>query len=91
MQYVISYDISDNGRRSRLAASLLDFGARVEESVFVADLDEALAARMLERIQHHLDPTFDKVHVFRLCKDCAGHTVVFAAGREVAEPDYYII
>ncbi len=50
-----------------------------------------LAARMLERIQHHLDPTFDKVHVFRLCKDCAGHTVVFAAGREVAEPDYYII
>ena len=43
MQYVICYDIADDGRRGRVASTLLDFGTRVEESVFVAQLDEELA------------------------------------------------
>ena len=38
MQYVICYDISDDRRRSRIASLLLDFGTRVHESVFVAEL-----------------------------------------------------
>ena len=46
MQYVISYDLADDGRRNRLASALLDFGARVQESVFVANLDDELAKDM---------------------------------------------
>ncbi len=55
MQYIICYDIADDGRRNRLASALLDFGARVQESVFTATLDEELAQRMLERIAKTID------------------------------------
>ena len=51
MQYVICYDIADDRRRNRVATALLDFGQRVQESVFVAHLDEELAARMKERVE----------------------------------------
>ena len=45
MQYVVCYDIADDARRSRISQILLDFGTRVQESVFVAHLDDVLAAR----------------------------------------------
>src|SRR5437660_1753461 len=51
MQYVVCYDIADDGRRSRVSSLLLDFGTRVQESVFVAHLDEDLKERMRERLK----------------------------------------
>ena len=38
--YIISYDITDNKQRSRLANILLDYGDRMQKSVFEADLDD---------------------------------------------------
>jgi CRISPR-associated protein Cas2 len=61
VQYVICYDISDDRRRSRIASLLLDFGTRVQESVFVAHLDEALFERMHERLSTVVDDDWDKV------------------------------
>jgi CRISPR/Cas system-associated endoribonuclease Cas2 len=55
LQYVICYDIADDRRRNRIATALLDFGQRVQESVFVAHLDEELAARMKERVERLVD------------------------------------
>jgi hypothetical protein len=40
VQYVICYDLSDAVRRRRVASALPDFGRRVQESVFVAHLDD---------------------------------------------------
>jgi CRISPR-associated endonuclease Cas2 len=45
----VCYDISDDARRSRISSLPLDFGTRIQESVFVAHLDADLAARMQER------------------------------------------
>ena len=50
MQYVVCYDIADNRRRDRLASILLDYGPRAQESVFMANLDEELAANMEARV-----------------------------------------
>ncbi|MBY0508405.1 MAG: CRISPR-associated endonuclease Cas2 [Bryobacteraceae bacterium] len=36
MRFVICYDITDDRRRARVSAALLDYGARLQESVFVA-------------------------------------------------------
>ena len=40
MKFVIAYDISDDKRRERIARVLLQFGERVQKSVFVAILDK---------------------------------------------------
>jgi len=91
MQYVVCYDIADDGRRNRLACTLLDFGQRVQESVFMANLDEELARRMLERIGKDIDSHWDRVHVFPLCQSCNPHIVVMGTAEKISDQDFYII
>jgi CRISPR-associated protein Cas2 len=91
VQYIISYDIADDRRRSHLASALLDFGARVQESVFVANLDDELAGRMKERVAKLIDEQWDRVHIFELCQSCAGRTRVFGSGEIIKDHEFYVI
>ena len=43
--FAICYDITDDRRRARVSTALLDYGARLQESVFVATLDDELLTR----------------------------------------------
>lgn len=82
--------MTDDKRRNRLAQVLLDFGPRIQESVFLLDLDEELLARMRERVRKAVDATVDVVHVFAFCGACAGK--VWAVGPKAVpeDPAYYI-
>ena len=91
MRYVVCYDIADDARRTRVAAALLDFGARVQESVFVADLDEELAGRMRERLGKLIDAEQDRVHVFVLCAACVAKTEVLGTAELVKDREFYVI
>jgi CRISPR-associated protein Cas2 len=91
VQYIICYDIADDGRRNRLASALLDFGARVQESVFTATLDEELAQRMLERIAKTIDGYWDRIHVFSLCQSCGPRTLVMGTAQIPPDEDFYVI
>jgi len=91
MQYVVCYDIADDGRRSRISSVLLDFGVRVQESVFVAHLDDVLAARLRERMLRVVDREQDRLHMFELCAACEKKG--WAVGDEpvASDPDFYVI
>jgi CRISPR-associated protein Cas2 len=91
MQYVICYDITDDRRRSRIASLLLDFGTRVQESVFVAHLDEELFDRMHERLTKVIDVDWDKVHVFTQCAACEKREWTLGQGQVVVDPPWYIV
>jgi CRISPR-associated protein Cas2 len=91
MQYIVCYDIADDARRNRLAATLLDFGQRVQESVFMANLDDELAERMMERIGKSIDNHWDRVHIFSLCRSCSPRVIVMGTAETVADQDFYII
>ncbi len=91
IEYIICYDIADDGRRSRIASALLDFGARIEESVFLAHLDEALAAKMRMRMEKLIDREHDRMHIFALCAACAGKTIVLGTAELVEDREFYII
>ena len=91
MEYVICYDLTDDRRRQRLANTLLDYGERVQESVFVAHLDDELHRRMLERIERLIDEAVDRVHVFTLCGACEGKTRVLGTGRMPEDRPFVII
>jgi len=91
MQYVVCYDISDDRRRSRAAMALLDFGTRVQESVFVAHLDDELASRMKERLARIVDVDWDKVHVFEVCAACEKRLWVLGQGEVADDPQWYIV
>jgi len=91
MQYVVCYDIADDARRSRVANCLLDFGARAQESVFMANLDGVLASRMEERLARLVDVNSDRVHIFELCAGCSGRTKVLGTAEVVEDREFYII
>jgi CRISPR-associated protein Cas2 len=91
MQYVVCYDIADDARRSRVSNCLLDFGTRVQESVFVANLEDVHAERLEQRLRRLVHPDLDRLHIFELCAACGRRTKVFGAGEAVVDREFYII
>jgi CRISPR-associated protein Cas2 len=89
--YIVCYDIAEEGRRTRVAKVLLDFGRRLEESVFAMNLDEELVARMKERLERQIEEMEDTVHIFPLCNACAGKMEVLGRGEKPQERLFYVI
>jgi len=67
---VIAYDVSDDRRRNRLARLLLDYGDRVQGSVFEADLSSDEVERILSRAAELVESA-ESLKVYVLCADCA--------------------
>ncbi len=70
MFFVVTYDISDDGRRARVARCMEDFGRRVQWSVFDCLLNEADLARLKKRLAPIIDPEEDSVRFYRICGRC---------------------
>ena len=51
MRVVISYDISDNKRRSKIAKIMEGYGYRVQYSVFECELDRKKLAELMQRLR----------------------------------------
>ncbi len=68
--HIIAYDITEDSPRTKLAKFLLDFGDRVQHSVFEADLEPEDVERILARAETLIEPT-DSVRIYPLCADCA--------------------
>jgi len=91
MQYVICYDIADDRRRNHLAQALLDFGPRIQESVFVANLDDELKETMMARIRKIVDERDDRVHVFVQCSVCANKVIALGQVEIVPDREFYVL
>ena len=91
MKYVIAYDLADDRRRSRLVSLLLNYGSRIQESVFFADLEENLYVEMMERAGRVIEPEADVMHVFALCAACLERKAVVGKGRVPEYKEYYIV
>lgn len=70
LTHVITYDISDDNRRARVAAILQAYGDRVQRSVFVVTTEADRLTEARERIAEIINPDTDSVYVFRQCAAC---------------------
>lgn len=85
---VITYDISDDARRLRVANELENWGQRIQFSVFECDLTEAQAATLLAHLRA-LCGDEDALRIYRLCTACVGRCEV-VGGKELAlDKDFY--
>lgn len=76
MKHVVSYDVSDDAIRLRVAHALQKFGQRVQKSVFECQLqdgqlDECIA--ILKRVLE--DPENGNIRIYKLCENCEGASV----------------
>ena len=89
---VISYDITDDRRRNRIARVLKDYGSRVQYSVFEAVLTEEQLEELTKRVSELLDDDEDSIRYYLLCASCLKKVQV--QGREdkpFHEDDFIIV
>jgi CRISPR-associated protein Cas2 len=91
MRYMVCYDVTDDHRRNRIADTLKDYGSRIQFSVFLADLDDALTGRMINALKREINADQDKVHIFPLCRSCSAKALMLGLAETPKDEPFYII
>jgi CRISPR-associated protein Cas2 len=81
---VIAYDISDDRRRARTAATLQTWGNRIQRSVFLCTLEQLDLDELHTRIGDIIDPDEDSLYTFRQCAPCRENVLV--QGQAAVDP-----
>jgi CRISPR-associated protein Cas2 len=70
MLYLVAYDIRDPRRLRMVAKICLDYGIRVEYSVFECDLSEDFFQQFWGDLWRTIDPEEDAILAYRICGSC---------------------
>lgn len=68
-RYLICYDISDDHKRQKLSEMLLDYGGRLQMSVFEAELSEEDVKDIFDRAKNYVAEE-DSMRVYSICENC---------------------
>ena len=91
LTYVIAYDISDDHRRSQVAAVLQAYGDRVQRSVFVCTAGPDLIAEIRARVAGIIKPGTGSVYVFRQCAACWEAAGIHGQAMVTGDPLYWAV
>lgn len=69
MFVVVSYDIPDDKRRTKVMKTLRDFGHHVQYSVFECDLKMQVYVRMRKLLERHIIAEADSLRFYFLDED----------------------
>ena len=87
---MISYDISDDGCRTKVSGILEGYGQRVQYSVFECRIDEKTLKKLLDRIR-----TFpkgkDSIRVYRICEGCLKKVTIIGRGQIKEESKFLVV
>lgn len=67
---IVAYDISSDSVRARVSAMLQVWGERLQESVFLCDIESEDLMELEERVLHLIDVSSDALLVLPLCGIC---------------------
>ncbi len=91
MLHVVSYDIIDEKVRNRVSDCLLNFGTRIQDSVFECLMDEELRDRLVEEFGKIALDERDRIRVYQVCARCVDQVQIYGPGEVTADPDYYLV
>ena len=91
MLYIVSYDIKSEVRLKKVANICLDYGFRVQYSVFLMDLDEKYRNTFISEVKNVISLSEDKIIMIPICNGC--RKSIFTLGHDSALeiPDAVII
>lgn len=90
MFYIVSYDMPDDKKRLKMANTLLDFGTRVQYSVFECIMDDKLLKKMMAKISKIISEK-DSVRIYGLCAKCEKVITVLGRGDLTKDQDVFIL
>lgn len=92
MLYLVSYDISDTSRRTKISKTLLDYGTRVQYSVFECHLEEKkLFEKMCRRLENLINTEEDSLRIYSVCGACETILRVRGTAKRLEDPEIYIL
>ncbi|HRS82074.1 MAG TPA: CRISPR-associated endonuclease Cas2 [Smithellaceae bacterium] len=91
MNMIVAYDITDEKRLTRVAKVMLDYGIRVQKSIFEISATNTIFQEMKRRVEKIIVAEQDGVKYFPLCERCAGTVEIIGQG-QFTDPDseYYV-
>ena len=87
---VISYDISDDGTRTKVANLLLDHGTRVQYSVFELLIDEKRLDELVERLKPFPECS-DSIRIYQICEGCLKKAILIGRGEFEREVTFHVV
>lgn len=91
MFVVISYDIRDDKRRSRIFKTLKNFGQWMQYSVFECELEKMQFLKLKDRLDHLIEADKDdSIRFYFLCENCK-HQVERIGGEKPREEGAVIV
>lgn len=88
---IISYDIVDDKRRTKVMKLLKGYGTRVQFSVFECQLSAVELGKLARTIRALIDENLDSVRCYRLDSDAVQRIAIYGIGRVTTEPTHYFI
>jgi CRISPR-associated protein Cas2 len=85
MFVVISYDISEDKRRTKIHKMLKSYGQWMQYSVFECDVTDSQYAKLRARLSKMIKPEEDSIRFYFLCACC--HPKVERIGGEVVRDE----
>jgi CRISPR-associated protein Cas2 len=74
-----------------MSKTLLDFGVRIQESVFECVLNTELYGQMIGRLQRLPLGPDDRIRVYRVCERCVEQVEIYGDGQITRDPDFYVV
>lgn len=91
MFVVVSYDIVDDRKRTRVAKAMKSFGERVQKSVFECRVDDKQFLKMKKTLESIIDMNEDSVRYYFLCKGCIERIEISGWGTVVEDENLIIV
>jgi len=92
MLIVVTYDIPNDRRRTKIAKTLLDYGDRVQYSVFECDLTGKQITQLQKELKALIDKEKDSIRMYKLCAECAANIKTMGSAQPPADtPIVYIV
>ena len=72
MKYIVTYDISNDKRRTKVSDLLEAYGVRVNYSVFEIELNETKRNQLLYEIELKklINKKYDSLRFYHVCENC---------------------
>lgn len=91
MKYVISFDITSNKTRTKVVKILLEYGYRVQKSVFEGYISKEAIHECQRKIDTIINQEKDSVRIYPLCKECEEKAVIKGTGTIIEKTEYIIV
>ena len=89
--YVVCYDIVSDRLRVQVAKKMLDYGTRIQDSVYECLLDGAGLRRLLDQMERFPLDGDDKVRLYRICANCVEQVRIYGSGTLTEDPEFYLV